>query len=716
MSGSIASIPLAIKPMDPAAAGMEYADLAQRQAQTGLIGAQTQTAQQQALAAALANRFAALRYGMIGGWLGGGQPGAGAPMIGNASAASIGGEPSPNGPGGGAGGPQMPPPVTPYGAVASPSGVAVPGFVLATSMKPDGNIDWNNVYQGRARAIGQTLGAATDPQTWNAAVQRLYGSGYLSTDEYLQLHGRPELRQAALNAVADPNEYAANQVKLATAGMQMGGAGQVEPSLPAIAAGAARAGAVKAAELPATIAAERAKPIKTAPTEAVTLLPTGQGAVAQPLANIANGQPMAGDEWANRSMLSEGGPTGKTSATSSAAGTQNFIDSTWLEQMRAHHPDITQGKSDAEVLAMRSNAGLSNQLALEYAGDNAPQLVASGLPANAASLNLAHQLGPSGAIAALKAPEGTPMSQIVPASVITANPGLANMTNSQLWGQVVSRFGTGPVQGVAGGAPAPTAQPAAGTPVPTPGGGAVIPPRLSPFDVSQQQHLAEQIKTYQDGLTAKSQAAAAANARFDQMRLDSNTWTMGKFADFKMDALSALDSFKQNINGLVGSQVFTPDKSVGDWQSFVKNSIEAARIATRETSARAAVQEMQMIRQSLPTPEMSPQGFRQIVDMLQGVNDWYMAKTRAAGSMGATNPATFDAQWNQNITPGAFILHRMSTDDMKALHDRMVQSAPGRSMWNDWVQQLQFLDKGGFFHPSMAGLPTGRQLGTGTGG
>ena len=392
--------------------------------------------------------------------------------------------------------------------------------------------------------------------------------------------------------------------------------------------------------------------------------------------------------------------------------------------MRAHHPELTTGKTDAQILAMRSNDALSNQAALDYAHDNAPQIAAAGFPVNATTLKLAHAFGPDGAVRVMQAPEGTPMRQIVPPEVLTANPQLAGMTNSTVLGQVAARFGVGPVTGI-GAAPAPLAAVAPAAPAappagpagpPTggatvaqlPGGGATVNANLTPGAVETQQQLAQRQQKYEGDLLTASQAAQRSNALYDQMRLESQSWTQGKFADVKMDALKTLDSLAQNVNAAAGTQVFTPNQSVGDWESFNKDAMQGVREAVRATSARAAVQEFNLISRALPADTTSPQAFHQLMDQMQGINDWTQAKSYAAAQQ-TGDPNAFDYQWNQSISPMTFIVHRMNTPDAKALHDNLVKSPEGQQLWTDVVQQMNFLDRGGFFRPGNVGLPTGQR-------
>lgn len=65
-----------------------------------------------------------------------------------------------------------------------------------------------------------------------------------------------------------------------------------------------------------------------------------------------------------------GGNPNATNPNSSAAGLGQFINSTWLSTIRQHRPDLVQGKSDSEILAMRSDPALSREMTDAYAADN----------------------------------------------------------------------------------------------------------------------------------------------------------------------------------------------------------------------------------------------------------------------------------------------------------------------------------------------------------
>jgi hypothetical protein len=86
---------------------------------------------------------------------------------------------------------------------------------------------------------------------------------------------------------------------------------------------------------------------------------------------------------------------------SSATGAGQFIDQTWLETIRAHRRDLVIGRTDAELLEMRSNTPLVREMVARTVERNTMTLKKRGLPTTAGSLYLAHFAGSAGAVALL---------------------------------------------------------------------------------------------------------------------------------------------------------------------------------------------------------------------------------------------------------------------------------------------------------------------------
>lgn len=141
---------------------------------------------------------------------------------------------------------------------------------------------------------------------------------------------------------------------------------------------------------------------------------------------------------------------------SSAYGAGQFIDSTWLDMLAKHRPDLITGKSREEILALRSDPELSKAMTGAYASENARLLEASGLPVTPGSTYLAHFAGPKGAVGVMKADPSAPVSSVLGEAAVKANPFLSKMTVADLRSWADKKMSGGAIPA---STPAPAAQP-----------------------------------------------------------------------------------------------------------------------------------------------------------------------------------------------------------------------------------------------------------------
>jgi hypothetical protein len=157
-----------------------------------------------------------------------------------------------------------------------------------------------------------------------------------------------------------------------------------------------------------------------------------------------------------------GGSPDARNPLSSAMGDGQFLRDTWIPLVRQERPDLAAGKTDDEILALRSDGALSRQMIDAYARQNARALGSAGVPVTPAHVALAHRFGPSGALSLIRASDDAPMPSIMPESVIAANPDLRDKTVGQVRAAFNQRFANLPVPGsqpAAGAAPAASPSP-----------------------------------------------------------------------------------------------------------------------------------------------------------------------------------------------------------------------------------------------------------------
>jgi len=135
-----------------------------------------------------------------------------------------------------------------------------------------------------------------------------------------------------------------------------------------------------------------------------------------------------------------GGNATARNPRSSATGAGQFIDGTWLATIAKHRPDLA-GLPRADVLALRNDPTLSREMTQAYADDNGAILRSAGFEATPGNTYLAHFAGPGGAKAVLGADPSVPVSAVLPASSIAANPFLRPMSAGDLVGWAARKVG-----------------------------------------------------------------------------------------------------------------------------------------------------------------------------------------------------------------------------------------------------------------------------------
>jgi hypothetical protein len=170
-----------------------------------------------------------------------------------------------------------------------------------------------------------------------------------------------------------------------------------------------------------------------------------------------------------------GGDPNARNPSSSASGVGQFIDSTWLDTLRGARPDLAQGKSDADLLALKTDPQLSREITEAYAAQNAAILAKAGQPVTPGTTYLAHFAGPQGAVSVLSADPSTPVSQVLTPAAVKANSFLQGMTAGDLRAWADRKMG--------GASPPPPASQAAAPAVPI----NHLPPQTPPIFAQQPQ-------------------------------------------------------------------------------------------------------------------------------------------------------------------------------------------------------------------------------------
>lgn len=131
---------------------------------------------------------------------------------------------------------------------------------------------------------------------------------------------------------------------------------------------------------------------------------------------------------------------------STAEGLGQFIDSTWFHMVRKYRPDIANGKTNAQLKALKRDPALSREMTTRYVEENAALLKKHGFPVNVRNLYVMHFLGSGEGPKLLRADPNQPVSSFISAQSIAANQKvLSGKTAQQVldWAALAMKVGKG---------------------------------------------------------------------------------------------------------------------------------------------------------------------------------------------------------------------------------------------------------------------------------
>lgn len=116
-----------------------------------------------------------------------------------------------------------------------------------------------------------------------------------------------------------------------------------------------------------------------------------------------------------------GGDPNAKNKKSSAEGLGQFIDSTWFYMVRKYRPDIANGKTNAQLKALKRDPAIAREMTTRYVEENAALLKKHGFPVNVRNLYVMHFLGSGEGPKLLRADPNQPVSSFISAQSINAN-------------------------------------------------------------------------------------------------------------------------------------------------------------------------------------------------------------------------------------------------------------------------------------------------------
>lgn len=156
--------------------------------------------------------------------------------------------------------------------------------------------------------------------------------------------------------------------------------------------------------------------------------------------------------FVNRILNREsGGDPNAKNPRSTATGLGQFLEKTWVEQLRLARPDLTNGKADEELYALRLDPEISREVTTRYALDNANRLRSAGIAPTPGNIYLSHFLGPTGAQRVLSAKDAAPVETVVGSDAMNSNKAVFKniSTAGELKAWAKQQMGDGPLPSVA---------------------------------------------------------------------------------------------------------------------------------------------------------------------------------------------------------------------------------------------------------------------------
>lgn len=155
----------------------------------------------------------------------------------------------------------------------------------------------------------------------------------------------------------------------------------------------------------------------------------GSGAAAPMWLRQAYGDPRSGRATGNpvdivvNSIVGaeSGGDANARNPKSSAAGLGQFTKDTWLSTVKTYRPDLLAGRSEAQLLALRSDPTIAREMTRAHTVENGKELTGAGYDATPGNLYLMHFAGKNGGLSILRSDDSKPIEQVLGADAISAN-------------------------------------------------------------------------------------------------------------------------------------------------------------------------------------------------------------------------------------------------------------------------------------------------------
>lgn len=250
-----------------------------------------------------------------------------------------------------------------------------------------------------------------------------------------------------------------------------------------------------------------------------------------------------------------------------------------------------------------------------------------------------------------------------------AKPDDPNMQDAIRYGQAYAAGIQGPGgNGTAQPAPQQQAQPSAT------GGG--FQTGLGPAQVEEAKGEGERNNQARSDAQTAAKVAQNHMQLLDQMSLAAD--------DFRLGRGAGITAVAQSWGQYLGMNSDEANRQLGAYQDMSKLAITAGSAAIKDVSAREALQGQERIWKAQPNPEMSPEGFRRVVESLRGADQAVLAKNQWMSQQ--PRGTAVEAEWAKNTNAQAanvyWLQHMAETnpDLAREIVNNLQQDAAGQKL------------------------------------
>jgi hypothetical protein len=161
----------------------------------------------------------------------------------------------------------------------------------------------------------------------------------------------------------------------------------------------------------------------------------------------------------------------------------------------------------------------------------------------------------------------------------------------------------------------------------------------------EQAGYGKNLADYQKEIDEKANAAQVVKARIGEMRDFTKGFTSGSLTPYKEKlggVLIGLGADADAVNAKLGN--------ISDMQAFNKEALNMAFDMTKQLTSRPAAQEVMLALKANPNLALQPDASRKIMNTIEGMADYNLAKQQATGEWRRTHNNSlegFEAAWNK---------------------------------------------------------------------